>query len=118
MIDSSLAQFGYPADESVPGLAAALIAASRIYLKSGGCDRAESFAATALRIAEGIASEPSQSADVGEALLVMAASLRAKGDRGGARRMLERAIEALSNGLGADHRLTREAKQAYGTELK
>ena len=108
-IDASLKQFGYPTDKPVPGLAAALTAASRIYLKSGRVDKAESFASAGLRMAEGIARDPRQSADVGEALLVLAAVLEAKGDRNRARDSADRAIEALTNSLGPDHRLTKQA---------
>ncbi len=72
-------------------------------------DKAESLAAASLRTAEGVARNPRQSADVGEALLIFAAALEAKGDRNRARDSTERAIESLTNSLGADHRLTKQA---------
>jgi tetratricopeptide (TPR) repeat protein len=114
-VDASLTRYGYPRETQVPGIAAALTAASRIHLKMGHADQAESLAREGLRITESIAREPRESADVGEALLMMAAAQSAKGNRADARRSIERAIEALSNGLGADHRLTQEAKALRNT---
>jgi hypothetical protein len=70
---------------------------------------AETFARDALRIAEGIARDPRQSADVGEAALVLAALHQTKGERAAARASVDRALEALGNGLGTEHPLTREA---------
>jgi hypothetical protein len=86
-----------------------LTVASRIYLAKNQPAQAESFALAALRISEGIARDPVQSADVGEAALALAALQRAKGDRAAARTNAERAVQALTNGLGGDHAITREA---------
>ena len=108
-IDASLKQFGYPTNTPAPGLSAALATASRIYLAGNRLDEAEAFGTDALQVAERIAREPRESADVGEALLVMAQAFRAKGDRGRARKTVERAIEALTNSLGGEHHLTRDA---------
>jgi len=44
-----------------------------------------------------------------EAALVLAALQRAKSDTAAARTNTKRAIEALTNGLGGDHVITREA---------
>jgi hypothetical protein len=71
--------------------------------------QAESFARDALRISEGIARDPAQSADVGEAALVLASLQQAKGDGAAARASVDRSLQALGNGLGAEHPLTREA---------
>jgi len=109
LIDASLTQFGYPSTTNTLGLTAALTAASRIYLAKNQPAPAESFALAALRISEGIARDPAQSADVGEAALVLAALQRSKGDRAGARASADRAVQALTNGLGGDHAITREA---------
>jgi serine/threonine-protein kinase len=109
LIDESLALFGYPSASNALGLSAALTAAARIYLANGQLPQAETFARDALQISEGIARDPAQSADVGEAALVMAALHHAKGDRTAAQTSVDRSIAALRNGLGADHRLTREA---------
>ena len=91
------------------GLTAALAAAARIYAAKGQLPQAETFARDALRISEGIARDPAQSADVGEAALVLAALYQAKGDRAAARASVDRSLEALGNGLGPEHPLTREA---------
>jgi serine/threonine protein kinase/tetratricopeptide (TPR) repeat protein len=109
-IDKSLAEFGYPQADPAPFLSAALTAAAQIYAEAGQLNEAESFAAAALRISEGIARDPRQSADVGEALLVLAAVKRARGDATSAQSYAERAVEALSNSLGQEHRLTRDAQ--------
>ena len=108
-IDASLEQFGYPSTQSGLGLTTALTTAARAYSGMGRQQEAESFATAALRISNKIAREPNQSADVGEALLCLALVRRAQGDRTGAEAHNDRAIEALSNALGRDHSLTREA---------
>jgi eukaryotic-like serine/threonine-protein kinase len=118
LIDTSLAQFGYPAAKNALGLTAALTVAARIQLASGQLAQAESFALAALQIAQEIARDPAQSADVGEAALVLAALHQAKGDRQAARTNVRKAVEALTNGLGPDHPITREAtalQAALGT---
>jgi tetratricopeptide (TPR) repeat protein len=109
LIDESLALFGYPSTSNALGLTAALTAAARIHLAKGQLRQAETFARDALRISEDIARDPAQSADVGEAALVLAALHQAKGDRSAAQTSVDRSIEALGNGLGAEHPLTREA---------
>jgi tetratricopeptide (TPR) repeat protein len=110
--------FGFPAEKKTPGYPAALTTASRIYLQTGQTEQAEKLAAMALRINESIARDPMQSADVGEALLAMAAIHNASGERAGARASIQRAIEALTNALGKEHRTTTEAlelqRQAQG----
>ena len=63
----------------------------------------------ALRISESIARDPAQSADVGEASLVLGSVQESKGDRAAARKQLTRAAESLANGLGRDHPLVRDA---------
>ena len=50
-----------------------------------------------------------QSADVGEALLGLASVNQAKGDRAAAKDAAKQAVEALANGLGQSHPLTRQA---------
>lgn len=108
-IDKSLAEFGYPQAAPAPFLSSALTTAAQIYAKAGELDRAESFAAAALRLAESIARDPRQSADVGEALLVLASVKRARGDEAIAADYAKRSVEALTNSLGQQHHLTRSA---------
>jgi serine/threonine-protein kinase len=110
LIDSSLQQFGYPSAQPALNLTAALTTAARIYGRLGKQDEAESFATAALRISEGIAREPGQSADVGEALLALARVRQAKGDAAGAKAHIDKAVEALTHGVGAEHSATREAR--------
>jgi non-specific serine/threonine protein kinase/serine/threonine-protein kinase len=112
-IDKSLKMFGFPAENKTPEFPAALTIASRIYMKSAKADEAQTFAAAAVRIAESVARDPSQSADVGEALLALAAAQVARGDRNAALGSARRAAEALSHSLGADHLLSKEAA-AFG----
>jgi tetratricopeptide (TPR) repeat protein len=109
LIDKSLTMFGYPAESSTPDYPAALTLASRIYMRSAKPDQAQTFAAAAVRITESVARNPAQSADVGEALLALAAAQDAQGDRAGARSSAQRAFEALSHSLGDDHPLSKEA---------
>jgi serine/threonine-protein kinase len=108
LIEGSLTQFGYPSATNGLGLTAALTAAARISLAQNQLAPAESFAVAALQIAEGIARDPAESADVGEAALVLAALQRARSDPA-ARTSAGRAVQALTNGLGGDHVLTQEA---------
>jgi eukaryotic-like serine/threonine-protein kinase len=69
---------------------------------------AEHYARQLLTVAEGVARGPDTSADVGEALLLLAKSEIAQSRSTGAQPLLERAARCLGNGLGADHALTRE----------
>jgi eukaryotic-like serine/threonine-protein kinase len=116
-IDSSLQQFGYPAAKPPLNLTAALATAARIYSGLGQHAEAEKLGAAALSIAEGIARAPSQSADVGDALLALAFVHRAQAKRTEAKAEVGRAVEALTNGVGRDHPATREAI-ALETALK
>jgi eukaryotic-like serine/threonine-protein kinase len=109
LIDSSLQQFGYPSAQHPLNLTAALTTAARIYSALGRHAEAESFAMAALRISEGIARAPSESADVGDALFALAHVRRAQGKTLQARTDVDRAVQALTNGLGRDHPATREA---------
>jgi eukaryotic-like serine/threonine-protein kinase len=70
---------------------------------------AEHFARQTLDIAQAVARGPDTSADVGEALLLLAKADMAQGRIAEAQPLLERAARCLANGLGADHALTREA---------
>ncbi|HJY42553.1 MAG TPA: tetratricopeptide repeat protein, partial [Steroidobacteraceae bacterium] len=116
-IDSSLQQFGYPTAKPPLNLTAALATAARIYSGLGQHAEAEAFASAALRISEGIARAPGQSADVGDALLALTTVHRAQAKRNEAKAEVTRALEALTNGVGRDHPATREAI-ALETALK
>jgi len=62
-----------------------------------------------LRIDESRARDPNQSADVGEASLLVAQAKFARGDLEGARIAARRANQILTHALGADHSLTTAA---------
>jgi eukaryotic-like serine/threonine-protein kinase len=70
---------------------------------------AEHFAREELHLTEVIARGPDTSANVGKALLLLAKAETAQGRVVEAQPLLERAAHCLTNGLGADHALTREA---------
>jgi eukaryotic-like serine/threonine-protein kinase len=70
---------------------------------------AEHFARLALGMAEAAARGPDTSADVGVALLLLGKAEIAQGRNAEAQPLLERAARCLTNGLGADHALSREA---------
>jgi tetratricopeptide (TPR) repeat protein len=78
-------------------------------LALGRSTEAERFARQALSVAEAVARGPDTSANVGEALLLLAKAEIAQGRATEAKALLERAARCLTNGLGADHDLTREA---------
>ena len=90
----------------------ALRSAARIEPAGGSATVAESSARAAVEAAEAVARDPAQSADVGEALLLLGLAQRQAGNVSAARESLRRATISLINGLGAEHRLTREAKDA------
>lgn len=60
-------------------------------------------------MAESVARGADTSADVGEALLLIAEAEIGQGRATEAQPLLERAALCLTNGLGADHSLTHEA---------
>ncbi len=70
---------------------------------------AEHFAREELHLTEAVARGPDTSADVGEALLLLAKAEIAQGRATEAQSLLERAARCLTNGLGEDHALTHEA---------
>lgn len=88
----------------------ALTLAAAIALQQGLATDAEKFASDALAITELVARGPDTSADVGEALLRLAQTKMALGATQDVRSMLERSVRCLTNGLHADHPLTREAQ--------
>lgn len=91
-------------------LGPALLLSSRIAIAQGLSNDAETAAKEALNLSEKRARQAEQSADVGEALLVLAKAQRAGNEATGARESAGRAVVALTNSLGADHPLTREAQ--------
>jgi eukaryotic-like serine/threonine-protein kinase len=95
---------GKPLDERT-----SLNLAARAALAAGRSADGEHFARQLLGVAETVARGPDTSADVGEALLLLAEAEFAQGRATEAQALLARATRCLRNGLGADHALTREA---------
>jgi eukaryotic-like serine/threonine-protein kinase len=116
-IESALRAVGYPQRKVVNVTDDLLITAADVALSEGRADDAEKYARAALRATEGMARGPETSADVGESLLRLANALVARGDYAGAMPLLQRAEQCLSNGLGAEHALTRRARTMPGVML-
>jgi tetratricopeptide (TPR) repeat protein len=90
--------------------------ASRTALAVGDAPRAIEHARAALRIVEPIARGPDTSADVGDALFLLARALIAQHHEAEARPLLARAIRCLGNGYGKDHPTTHEAEALISTQ--
>ena len=93
----------------------ALILAAETALQAGDAAAALGFARDARELATVDSLSDTQSAFVGEARLVEARALMASGDSASARASFERAYVALKTGAGAEHPLTREARDATGS---
>jgi eukaryotic-like serine/threonine-protein kinase len=106
---ASLADIGAPSQGTSRNLRASLELAADAELILGSPGDAENFAREALHIAEAAARGPDSSADVGEALLLLAKAEIAQGRSADAQVLLERAGRCLTNGLGAEHALSQEA---------
>jgi eukaryotic-like serine/threonine-protein kinase len=107
--NASLAAMGVPADGKNREARKSLELAARAALALGRPADAQQFAHQALGMAEAVSRGPDTSADVGEALLLLAKAEIAQGRITEAQPLLERAARCLRNGLGAEHALTREA---------
>jgi eukaryotic-like serine/threonine-protein kinase len=107
--NASLAATGAPANGKSREARAALDLAARAALALDRPVDAERFARQAVGMAEAVARGPETSADVGEALLLLAKAEITQGRKEEAQPLLERAARCLTNGLGAEHALSREA---------
>lgn len=110
-----LQDLGYPSGDRSPYLGPAVLTAASLELSSGANEHAEALARDAVRLAEQVQIDTDQSADLGEALLILARARLARHDPEAARAPLEQAIRCLTNGLGPDHPSTRLAKQIAST---
>lgn len=109
-IESALELMKYGTGKPDRSLQKTLIVAADIALQQNRAADAEKFASNALTLGEVAARGPETSADVGEALLRLTKARIALGVTAQARSMLERSVHCLTNGLNADHPLTREAQ--------
>lgn len=109
MINALLEDLGYPRARIANRLAPLLTLKARTELALGRTDAALATARDALAIAETNSVQPERSADVGAVLMVIANAQRAAGDEAGARASAQRAVPALSTGLGPNHSETRAA---------
>jgi len=92
-----------------------LVTAGEWRLAAGDASAADSLARLGLRAAVIDSLTPARSGLAGRAELLLAQSLRARGDAQGARATAERAIVALSNGYGVDNDWTRSARALRDT---
>jgi hypothetical protein len=109
-VEKALSMSGYRRGVRDRAVAHVLMAASRLALAQGQPATAERYARDALGINEAIARGPDSSADVGEALLMLAKSRSSSAARTELEDILERAVRCLNNGLHPQHRLTLEAR--------
>jgi serine/threonine-protein kinase len=110
-VKKALSMSGYERGVRDRAVAHVLMAASRLALAQGQPAAAERYARDALSINEAIARGPDSSADVGEALLMLAKSKSGSATRAELQDILERALRCLNNALNPQHRLTLEARR-------
>jgi serine/threonine protein kinase len=106
---ASLDAIGIAARPTSRPARAVLNTASAAATDAGQPADGERYAREALAIAQSLARGPETSADVGEALLLLAKAEIAQGLQAEAQPLLERAARCLTNGLGPEHALSREA---------
>jgi hypothetical protein len=114
-----LNDLGYPDKRRVRAAQSAdvqLLLAARVALDAGRAGYAAQLADDALEIATSLARNPQQSANVGEARLLLARALLATGDTVGAHTAIQGAAGALRAGLTPEHPLALEAS-ALETKL-
>ena len=109
-VGEALSVVGYP--DRLSGVEAhrTLTSAAMIELEMERFGQVERYALEALPMAETHARGVDTSAEVGEALLALARARLALGSEDGVEPSLERALRCLTNGLGPEHPLTREAR--------
>ena len=113
-IDAELMRIGQPAAKDSNMLAASLMLGARVHMAAGNGRQAQQLAQSAVGVAERMARAPHNSADVGEALFILAQAQRASGDVEQSAATAQRATLSLVNGLGPDHALTVDALALAG----
>lgn len=102
---------GYDTEHAERQLNRALLLAAGVTLRTGDLADAETYAQAALRRTDAVARGPETSADVGEALLLLAKVRIAQGKTTEAKPLLTRAARCLENALDQQHPLAVEARQ-------
>jgi tetratricopeptide (TPR) repeat protein len=102
---------GYGTEHAERQLNRALLLATSVALRSGALNDAEEYGKTALSRTESLARGVDTSADVGEALLLLAKVRIAQGSTSEAKPLLARAVRCLESALDKQHPLAVEARQ-------
>lgn len=102
---------GYGTEHVERQLNRTLLTATSVALRVGALADAEKYAQLALRRTESVARGTDTSADVGEALLLLAKIKIAQGSTAEAKPLLTRATHCLENALETQHPLAVEARQ-------
>lgn len=102
---------GYGTEHAERQLNRALLLATSVALRSGALADAEQYGNTALSRTESLARGADTSADVGEALLLLAKVRIAQGSASEAKPLLERGVRCLESALDKQHPLAVEARQ-------
>lgn len=105
-VSRAFEQLEQAAGSDEPRTAALLLTQARVRLARAEYERAAESARRAAALFQKNTIDPAQSADVGEALLVLARAELAAGKVGASRRSFERARIALRNSLGDSHELS------------
>jgi hypothetical protein len=113
-VDQELARLSPDAPGDAVARAATLRIASRIALASSDAARAQTRATDAVAAAQHLARDPEKSADLGEALLLLAQAQQALGRHAEAVTSATRAASSLAAGLSEGHPLTRQALAIIG----
>jgi tetratricopeptide (TPR) repeat protein len=106
---------GYESEKPARTLARVLLTASRVAQSEHAPQDAQRFARDALAISESVARGADTCADVGEALLRLAEVQLSVDQHAAVRPVLARAERCLTNGLDANHPLSREARRLLGS---
>jgi tetratricopeptide (TPR) repeat protein len=101
----------FPPGQRVVGSHRIPTEAAHAALAAGDATAADSLARHGVRLAQALQQEDARSADIGAALLMGARARLAMADTALARDLAAKAVPGLENGLGADHTLSRQARE-------
>jgi hypothetical protein len=103
LVDELMKDWDPAAPVPSPALRRVFLLAAELALARVDPAAAVTFSEAALKAGAAIAADPTRSAHVGQAMLLLAQAQRAQGLQDQASRNLSDAIVALGNGLGEDH---------------